>query len=118
MLMVNDKLPATYTKTFQTRDENQELVDLNIYESRSTDALMEVGDKKPITTIHMKFNAVVPKETPVVVTMALDNSGLLHIMAEEKCMFTKLDTTFQLSNQMSMDEMKTAEERMKAANVE
>lgn len=51
-------------------------------------------------------------------TTALDNSGILHIIAEEQVHHSKLDTTFQLSNQMTDDEMRSAALRMSSANVE
>ncbi len=51
-------------------------------------------------------------------TTALDNSGILHIIAEEKQNHSKLDTTFQLSNQMSDAEMQSAALRMSSAKVE
>ncbi len=118
MLMINDPLPATKTDTFYTVGENQSALALEIYESRSTDQAMEIDGKEPITTIEMKFNRGVPKNTPVIQTLALDNSGILHIVAEEQMYHSKLDTTFQLSNQMSDDEMKQAAKRMSFANVE
>jgi len=118
MLMINDKLPATKTETFYTSYDNQSALDLKIFESRSTDSVMEIDGKEPITIINMKFNKAVPQGTPVIQTLALDNSGILHIVAEEQMYHSKLDTTFQLSNQMSDDEMRSASMRMSSANIE
>lgn len=118
MLMINDKLPATKTKTFYTYEDNQTGLNLKIYESRSTDDVMDIDGREPITVIKMKFNKAVPKDTPVIQTLALDNSGILHIVAEEQLYHSKLDTTFQLSNQMTDEEMQTASERMKKAEIE
>lgn len=118
MLMINDKLPATKTETFYTSCNNQSALDLKIFESRSTDAVMDIDDREPITVINMKFNKAVPQGTPVVQTLALDNSGILHIVAEEQMYHSKLDTTFQLSNQMTDDEMRSATMRMSSANIE
>lgn len=118
MLMINDKLPATRTGTFYTTVDNQGAVNIRIYESRSTDENMEIEDRSPITEIEMKFKQGVPKETPFVMTMALDNSGILHIIAEEQLYHSKLDTTFQLSNQMTDAEMNSAALRMSSANIE
>lgn len=118
MLMINDKLPATRTKAFGTVVDNQPGLDVEIYESRSTDELMEIEDRKPLTKFEMKFAHRVPADTPVIMTLALDNSGILHIVAEEQMYHSKLDTTFQLSNQMSQAEMQSAATRMAAANIE
>lgn len=118
-LMINDKLPATKQENrFSTSVDNQSGVDIKIYESRSTDEVMEIDDRSPLTVIEMKFNQALPKGTHFEVTMALDNSGLLHIVAEEQLYRSKLDTTFQLSNQMTDAEMNSAALRMSSANIE
>lgn len=118
MLMINDKLPATRTETFYTASNNQDMIEIKIHESRSTDGSMEIEDRTPLTVIEMKFTSRVPAGTPVEMTTALDNSGILHIIAEEKQNHSKLDTTFQLSNQMSDAEMQSAALRMSSARVE
>ena len=118
MLMINDKLPATNTETFYTTCDNQEGLDLKIYESRSTEKVMDIEDREPITVVKMKFKKGVPQHTPVIKTLALDNSGIMHIVAEEQENHSKLDTTFQLSNQMTDDERKCAQVRMSSANIE
>lgn len=118
MLMINDKLPATNTQTFYTTANNQKGVQIKIYESRSTDELMDIEDRSPLTEIDMRFRQGVPAETPLVMTMALDNSGILHIIAEEQLNHSKIDTTFQLSNQMTDEEMSSAALRMSSANIE
>lgn len=118
MLMINDKLPATRTETFYTAGNNQSMIAIKIYESRSTDGTMELEDRVPLTEIEMKFRQSVPASTPVVMTTALDNSGILHIIAEEQQNHSKLDTTFQLSNQMTDAEMNSAALRMSSAKIE
>lgn len=118
MLMINDKLPATKTKTYYTAYKNQDALAIKIYESRSTEEIMDIDGRTPLTEMEMHFKQKVPEGTPVVMTMALDNSGLLHMIAEEQINHSKLDTTFQLSNQMTEDDMKNATIRMSSANVE
>ncbi len=118
MLMINDKLPATRTQQFYTAADNQSAIQIKIYESRVTDSFMEIEGRNPLTEIEMKFNNMVPMGTPVIITTALDNSGILHIIAEEQAGHSKLDTTFQLSNQMSDEEMHSAALRMSSANIE
>ncbi len=118
MLMINDKLPATRTETFYTHSDNQRGVTLKLYESRATDKSMDIEGRSPITEIEMTFNQRVPQETPIETTMALDSSGILHIIAEELLSHSKLDTAFQLSNQMTDDEMNSAALRMSSATIE
>lgn len=118
MLKINQPLPASETRNFYTVANNQDRVSIDIYETRATSDVIDIEDKKPLTEIEMRFKNMVPKHTPVVMTFALDNAGLLHIIAEEQQDHTRLDTTFQLSSQMSDDEMRSAALRMNAANIE
>lgn len=118
MLMINEKLPATRTETFYTVSNNQDGISIKVHESRSTEHMIDIEGRMPLTEIEMKFTQRVPEGTGVVMTTALDNSGFLHIMAEEQLYHSKLDTTFQLSNQMSADEAKSVAMRMEKANVE
>ena len=118
MLMINDKLPAKKTGSFYTIKDNQSVLDITIYESRSTEEVMEIEGRTPITTIKMNFVKEVPAGTEVIITFALDDSGLLHIVAEEQLNHSLLDTTFQLSNQMTKEEMDSAARRMAEAKIE
>ena len=118
MLMINDQLPSTKTQRFYTAEDNQDAVVISVYESRSTDEVMELEDRVALTDIDMRFTKKVPYNTAVDMTMALDNAGMLHIIAEEQQYHSKLDTTFQLSNQMTDDEMNSAALRMSSAKVE
>ncbi len=118
MLIINDKLPATRTETFYTVGNNQNCISIKIYESRATEESIGIDGRNSLTEIDMKFTESVPKNTPVITTMALDNAGILHIIAEEQHNHSKLDTTFQLSNQMSEEEMNCATLRMSSAKIE
>ena len=118
MLMINNQLPSTKTQRFYTAEDNQDAVVISVYESRSTDEVMELEDRVALTDIDMRFTKKVPYNTAVDMTMALDNAGMLHIIAEEQQYHSTLDTTFQLSNQMTDDEMNSAALRMSSAKVE
>jgi transposase-like protein len=73
---------------------------------------------KPLTTINMTFLSPVPKGTEIVTTMALDNAGIMHIIATEELNGSSLDTTFELSNQMNESEIEEANSRMLNMKVE
>lgn len=118
MLKINDKLPATCTESFYTMVENQIAINMPIYESVSKDEVMDIDEKTPITTVLMEFNSKVPKNTEIEVTLTLDNSGILHIVAHEKYSNSRLDTSFKLSNDLSEEELNTALVRMSRANIE
>lgn len=118
MLMINDKLPASKFDTYGTSVDNQDGLSLKLFESRSTERVMKIEDREPITDFKMSFTRAVPKGTAVNVTLSLDNSGTIHVVAEEMLYHSKLDTTFKLSNQMSDTELSEAVQRMSTANIE
>lgn len=118
VLMINTPLPAKVTKMYSTACDNQQQALVQIYETRSTEEFINIDDKEPLTEIVMEFLAPVPGNTGIEFTMALDNSGGMHIIAIEQKNFSKLDTTFQLSNQLSDAERKAAEQRIVNSNVE
>ena len=118
MLKINDKLPAQSKQSFYTYSPNQTGVAMDIYESRSVEDCMPIEGRKPVTTIQMTFTKQVPQNTEIQVSLMLDNSGILHVVAEEMLYHSKLDTTFKLSNQMSDTELQQAGRRLKDATVE
>ena len=118
MLKINDPLPAKKVETFYTASDNQQSVAIRLFETRSNEDAIEMEDREPLTVIDMFFTRAVPKGTPVEITMALDNSGILHVMAVERLTNSKLDTPFELSHQMSEHELAMAGRRVKGANVE
>lgn len=118
MLMINHELPDTETDRFQTYYANQSGIDVVFYESRSSEKVMEIEGRKPLTTIEMKFTKSVPKNTGIQMTLALDNSGMLHIMAEEELYHSKLDTTYQLIGEMSEEEKENISRKIKSSRIE
>lgn len=118
ILMINDPLPAKVTKFYNTVCDNQHSVLVQIYETRSTEENIDIDDKQPLTEITMNFIAPVPIGTKIEFTMALDASGGLHIIAVEQENFSTLDTSFQLSNQMSSAQREAAEKRIINTTVE
>lgn len=118
MLKINSDLPATCTEQFSTMHDDQMGISLEIFETRSNEQQIDVENREPITIVDMKLKQSVPKGTPVIISLSLDNSGILHIQAEETMHHTHLETTFQLSNQMSDSELDKAEKRLSFTNVE
>ena len=65
----------------------------------------------------MTFNTRLPADTPFSIIFSFDNSGLLHIVAEEKHSHSRLDTTFNVSNSMSDQDISMALKNMSDATI-
>ncbi len=115
----NDELPKEATKTFTTRADNQVGVDLEIYESLGNEEkIEELETANLITTIRMDFVQSVPIATPIVVTIRLENSGLIYVDAEEQKYHSKLNATYQTKNGLDEDELASALQRSNNSTVE
>lgn len=118
MLMINDELPAKVTEEYATIKNEQKGIVIKIYESRSTAERIDIEDKRPILQSEMHFIDKVPEGTKVEVTMSLDNSGILHLIAIEQLYMSKLDATFDLANSLGESEKLAAVQRMNEAKIE
>ena len=118
MLMINDELPAKVTEEYATIKNAQKGIVIKIYESRSTAERIDIEDKRPILQSEMHFIDKVPEGTIVEVTMSLDNSGILHLIAIEQLYMSKLDATFDLANSLGESEKLAAVQRMNEAKIE
>lgn len=118
MLMINDELPAKVTEEYATIKNEQKGIVIKIYESRSTAERIDIEDKRPILQSEMHFIDKVPEGTIVEVTMSLDNSGILHLIAIEQLYMSKLDATFDLANSLGESEKLAAVQRMNEAKIE
>ena len=115
----NDELPKEETKTFTTRADNQTCVDLKLYESLGNEEDIEdLETATLITKIRMNFVQSVPIETPIVVTIRLENSGLIYVDAEEQKYHSKLNATYQTKNGLNEEEFASALQRSNNSTVE
>ena len=118
LIMINDPTPTSITNEYSTSCDNQEGVDIELYENKSTEGYIEIGERKPITVFNMKFQRQVPIHTGIEITISLDNSGIIHIFAVEELYGSQLTAEFKLSNQLSDEEFSNALSRMNSLTVE
>ena len=121
MVLCNMPLPAQITREFMTAGKDQTKICLEIFESRRMEEYIpfeEFEDQAPLTSIEMKFKRAVPQNTTLAVRFVIDNSGLLHVTAEEMYAHSMLDTTFRLGSQMTVREKEKAALRLRSATVE
>ncbi len=115
----NDPLPRKETKTFYTTAPNQNQVDLELYESTGHDEeIRNLENATQITVFAMKFVKRVPMSTEVVITLRLENSGLIYVDAEEMKFHSKLNATYDVKNALSEEEMDEAKDRARRATID
>ena len=76
----NTSIPVTRSEVYFTVYENQEAVDVNIFQGEELDATQNL----PIGQFLVEGLSKAPANSPIVLELALDNDGILNVAAVEK----------------------------------
>ena len=76
----NTPIPVRKSEAFYTIHDNQELVDVHIFQGENDDALenIEIGE------FRVEGLGAAPAGNPIILDLALDRDGILHVSAKEK----------------------------------
>lgn len=110
MIRKNSPLPLTKTEVFYTTFDQQEAVDIHIYQGEDPDALNNIQ----IGEFVIEGLSPVPLGNPILLRLALDLDGILHVSAQEKN--TGLEKSISINNAISRfeeSEMALARERIR-----
>lgn len=110
MLERNSALPAVFERDYYTRVENQKAVAINVYESNVHDELekdgnLELSKGTMIAQATLNVQKDLPKNSPIKVTMHLDENYNLHVEAQEETGHTSVETTVKVTSAMSEEEI-------------
>lgn len=106
----NSSLPLSKTEVFYTVMDNQEAVEVRIFQGEETDALNNIQ----IGEFMVEGLSQAPQGDPILLTLELDLNGILHVSAKEKK--TGLEKSIVIDNAISRfegAEMAAAKERIK-----
>ena len=117
MIIRNDVLPATVTKTFFTIEDRQETVNLVIVDNLSSEQTYEVADSREIGRTEMNLPSGLPAGSPIEVTFKLDEQGRLHMHARELTDNREVEIELQTESVTSEEEIKAATVRSKSISV-
>ncbi len=105
----NSALPLTKSEVFYTMRDNQEAVEVKIFQGEKHDAL----DNIQIGEFLVEGLSRVPQGNPILLSLDLDLNGILHVSAKEKN--TGLEKSIVIDNAISRfeeAEMEAAKERI------
>jgi molecular chaperone DnaK len=111
IIQKNSTLPIMKTEVFYTMRDNQEAVEVRIYQGEDADALNNIQ----IGEFMVEGLSQVPQGNPILVKLELDLNGILHVSAIEKN--TGLEKSIVIDNAISRfeaDEMAAAKKRIDA----
>lgn len=105
----NSTLPLTKTEVFYTMRDNQEVVEIKIFQGEEPDALNNIQ----IGEFQVEGLSLVSQGNPILLTLELDLNGILHVSAKEKN--TDLEKYIVIDNAISRfeeAEMEAAKNRI------
>ena len=105
----NSSLPVAKTEVFYTMRDNQEAVEVRVFQGEEPDALNNIQ----IGEFMVEGLSLVPQGNPILVELELDLNGILHVSAQEKR--TGLEKSIVIDNVISRFEeveMEAAKERI------
>ena len=113
MIMKGDKLPTEIQQKSYTHSEGQTGCKISIYESESSFREMDINEGKLLGEAILDFKKPLPKETEIITTLKMENSGLLYMVATEASTNARVEKEFTPSGGLSADEMLAAGHRAK-----
>lgn len=110
MLERNSTIPAVFEREYYTRVDNQKAVAINVYESNvhdesEKDGNLELSRGTLIARASLDIQKDLPKNSPIQVTMKLDENYNLHVEAQEETGHTSVETTVKVTSAMSEEEI-------------
>ena len=117
MIMKGDKLPTEIQQKSYTVNEGQTGCKISIYESESPFQDMDINEGKLLGEAILDFKKPLPKDTEIITTLKMENSGLLYMVATEASTNARVEKQFTPSGGLSESEMLAAGNRAKKDNV-
>jgi molecular chaperone DnaK (HSP70) len=105
----NTPIPVRKSEVFSTVIDNQTTVDVRIYQGESSDALENIQ----LGEFRVEGLSAAPAGNPIILDLALDRDGILHVSAKEKK--TGLERRITIDKAMSRydkDELELARQRI------
>ncbi|MGO1468586.1 MAG: Hsp70 family protein [Tissierella sp.] len=116
MIIKNESMPdgsITVTKTFGTQFDNQEVVDLEVYENDFMEEYFEVDDDLILGTTTLELPSDLPAGAPLDVTFTLNEEGILEVRGIDKTTDREVNATMQSKGIMAEEKVDELKEKSK-----
>jgi molecular chaperone DnaK len=118
LVILNDPLPITQTKTYGTLEANQETVELRIMEnSEKSHRVDDLTVAEEIGNAVLPLPPRLPVRSPIEVIISLNREGRLHITGREPTSSKTIEATIETNRGMSESEFQEAKARNRQSNV-
>lgn len=111
LILLNDTVPASFTQTFGTLDDNQETVKFPILESFSQDRITIPENGERIGEVVLDLPDGLPAGSPIEVTFKINKEGRLDIYAREVSQDISVEASIETTSVIAGEALEEAKER-------
>lgn len=105
MLFQNEELPTEKEDVFYTRYDHQTQAALEVFESIDAQKYKEIGEASLLGKCCLHINGNLPKHSPIIVNLRLEENGVLHVHGYEKSGKTEVTAHMQTKALLSGDDL-------------
>lgn len=115
IIFKNTALPAQHQQFFGTTVENQQIVNIEIMETLTSDEVADIQLGVKVGEAVLELPPNLPKGSKIAVDFHLNESGLLEVHAEELSYHKTVTSTFAVCSSMNNEEVQFAADRTQMA---
>ena len=112
MILQNEKLPVTKEDVFYTRYDNQKQVSLEVFESTESNRYEEITAASSIGKCYLDINGDLPKHSPIMVNIHLEDNGTLCVRGYEESGSTEVKARMETQALLSPSELMVEREQV------
>ena len=105
MLFQNEGLPAEKKDVFYTKYDKQKQVGLEVFESIDDQRYKDIGDASLLGKCYLNINGDLPKHSPIIVNIRMEENGVLYIHGYEESGKTEVTAHMQTQALLSSEDI-------------
>lgn len=115
LIKKDDEIPADVTQTFGTQEDNQQSVEIRVYQTPEKDDTYEVDEDRFLGTATLNLQPNTPQNSPIELTLHLESDGMVKLHAKDVNSGKSLDAQWQAENVLNEQEIEDAKARVSSA---
>ena len=116
LIIKNEPMPdgaIKVSKVFGTYSDNQENVELVVYETDFMEEIFAIDDDFVLGTVLLELDGTLPAGAPIRITFILNTEGILEVEGYDETRGNKVKVTMQAKGIMSKEEVEEKKEKSK-----
>lgn len=115
LIMKDDEVPASVTQQFGTQEDNQQRVEIRVYQTPDKVDTYAVDEDRFLGTAELELNPNTPANSVIAVTLTLTEDGMVALHAKDETSGHDIDAKWKAENVLDEKEIEEAKARVSAA---